>query len=259
MGGRPHPPVVAQPMRRVVIVQARMTSTRLPGKVLLDLAGRPMLERQLERLARCERADEIVLAMTTNADDEPLVELARRLGLRWHRGSESDVLSRYAGAAREADADLVVRVTSDCPLIDPGETDVVIAELEERRESVDYASNRLEPHLPRGLDAEALWRDVLERMDRLATSRPAREHVTWFCYAERPELFALYSVRRPVDAHDLRWTVDTADDLAMVRRLYAELGLAEAPRPLEEVIAYVRDHPELAAMNAHVEQKDPTA
>lgn len=225
----------------------------------MDLAGKPMLERQLERLERCARADEIVLALTANAADDPLVELAERRGLRWHRGSEEDVLSRYAGAAREAAADLVVRVTSDCPLIDPDETDAVIGALEERREAVDYASNRLEPHLPRGLDTEAFWRDTLERMDRLATSRPAREHVTWFCYQERADLFELYSVRRPVDAYDLRWTVDTADDLEMVRRLYADLGLAEAPRPLAEVLSYVRDHPEIAAINGHIEQKDPTA
>jgi spore coat polysaccharide biosynthesis protein SpsF len=260
MGGRSQQPLdLAGPMRRVVIVQARMTSTRLPGKVLLDLLGRPMLERQLERLAACECADEIVLAITTNAEDAPLVDLAQRLGVRWHRGSEHDVLSRYVGAARAADADLVVRVTSDCPLIDPLETDIVITELEARRESRDYASNRLEPHLPRGLDTEAVWRDALERMDRMATSKAAREHVTWFCYEERPELFALHSVKRPYDAHDLRWTVDTADDLAMVRRLYEELGLAEQRPPLGELISYVRDNPEVAQINAHVEQKDPRA
>ncbi len=236
-----------------------MTSTRLPGKVVMDLAGRPLLERELERLERCELADDVVLAVTTNPDDEPLIELARRRGVRWHRGSEHDVLARYVAAAREAAADLVVRVTSDCPLIDPEETDAVIAALQERRESCDYASNRLEPHLPRGLDTEALWRDALERTDRLATSAPAREHVTWFCYAERPDLFELHSVRRPYDAHDLRWTVDTADDLAMVRRLYDDLGLADRPLPLGDVIAYVREHPDVAAMNRHVEQKDPAA
>ncbi len=122
-------------MRRVVIVQARMTSTRLPGKVLLDLAGRPMLERQLERLA----------ALRARGRDRPRDDdqagrrrrswtLRSGCGVRWHRGSEHDVLARYAGAARSAGADLVVRVTSDCPLIDPAETDTVIAELEERRE-----------------------------------------------------------------------------------------------------------------------------
>ena len=246
-------------MRRVAIIQARMTSVRLPGKVLMDLEGRPMLERQVERLARCQRLDEIVLAVTANAADDPLVDLARRLGLRWHRGSEDDVLERYVGAAREAGAELVVRVTSDCPLIDPVETDAVVEALERRRASCDYASNRLEPHLPRGLDTEALWRDTLDRMDRMATSKPAREHVTWFCYAERPDLFELHSVRRPYDAHDLRWTVDTEADLAMVRRLYADLGLADAPLPLDEVIAYVRENPDVGEINAHVMQKDPTA
>jgi spore coat polysaccharide biosynthesis protein SpsF len=246
-------------MKRVIVVQARMGSTRLPGKVLLDLEGRPLLERQIERLERCRRADEIVLAVTTEAADEPLVALARRLGLRCHRGSEDDVLARYAGAARAAEADLVVRITSDCPLIDPDETDAVIEALERRRATCDYASNRLVPQLPRGLDTEALWRDVLERTDRLATSAPAREHVTWFCYAERPELFALHSVERPFDDHDLRWTVDTEEDLALVRRLYAELGLADRPLPLADVIAHVRAHPELAAINAGVRQKDPAA
>jgi spore coat polysaccharide biosynthesis protein SpsF len=246
-------------VRRVIVVQARMTSTRLPGKVLMDLAGKPLLERQLQRLQRCTRAEEVMLAVTDNAADEPLVEFARRFGVRCHRGSEHDVLGRYVGAAREAQADLVVRVTSDCPLIDPVETDAVIAALEERRDTCDYASNRLEPHLPRGLDTEALWRDALDRTDRMATSKPAREHVTWFCYAERPELFALYSVRRPVDAHDLRWTVDTPADLELVRVLYDRLGLAETPLPLADVIAFVREHPEIAAINGHVEQKDPTA
>lgn len=246
-------------MIRALVVQARMSSTRLPGKVMMDLAGRPMLERQLERLARCREVDEVVLAVTTNRDDEPLVDLARRLGLRWYRGSEDDVLARYLGAAREVGADLVVRVTSDCPLIDPDETDAVIAALRERRTTCDYASNTIEEHLPRGLDVEALWGDVLERVARMATSRPAREHVTWFCHSERPDLFALHAVRRPFDAADLRWTVDTADDLALVRRLFADLALADREVALADVIAHVRAHPELAAMNAHVVQKDAAA
>jgi spore coat polysaccharide biosynthesis protein SpsF len=246
-------------VRRVIVIQARMTSTRLPGKVLADLSGRPMLERQLERLAGCARADDVVLATTGNRDDDPVVALADRLGLRWFRGSEHDVLGRYAGAAADARADLVVRVTADCPLLDPHEVDVVIAALETRPDAADYAANVLAPGLPRGQDCEALWRDTLLRMDRLATSAPAREHVTWFCRAERPELFLRHAVRRPFEAGDLRWTVDTADDLAMVRRLYAELDLAHRSLPLADVIGYVRAHPDIAAMNAHVAQKDPSA
>ncbi len=187
------------------------------------------------------------------------MDLARRMGLRWYRGSEQDVLSRYLGAARESHAELVVRVTSDCPLIDASETDAVIVALSERRGSCDYASNSLERHLPRGLDTEALWADVLERMARMASSPAAREHVTWFCREERPDLFLLHSVRRPYDAADLRWTVDTAADLALARRLYEDLGLADHDLPPAQIIAYLRAHPEVAAINAHIVQKDPMA
>ncbi len=239
-------------MRRVVIVQARMTSTRLPGKVLADLAGKPLLERQLERLARCRRADEVVLATTTNADDDPIEALAQRLEIGVHRGSEHDVLHRYAEAAAMFRADVVVRVTSDCPLIDPEQTDAVIEALSS---DVDYASNGLEPGLPRGLDTEALWRDTLDRTDRMASSKPAREHVTWHIHSEHPERYVLRSVRPPFDASDLRWTVDTAEDLALVRRLYDELGLAERHLAAGELIAWVREHPEVAAINAAVQQK----
>jgi spore coat polysaccharide biosynthesis protein SpsF len=199
--------------------------------------------------------EEIVLATTSNADDDPLVALADRLGVRWHRGSEHDVLARYQGAAREAEADMVVRVTADCPLIDAEEVDAVVEALEQRRTSCDYASNILERRLPRGLDTEAFWRDTLERTARLATSPAAREHVTWFMHGERPELFQLHAVVRPVDAADLRWTVDTAADLELVRTLYERLGLAEHRVPLTDLIAYVRAHPELSAINAHIEQK----
>jgi spore coat polysaccharide biosynthesis protein SpsF len=244
-------------MSRVAVVQARMTSTRLPGKVLMDLEGAPLLERQLARLARCRSLDEVVLAVTVNAADDPLVALADRLGLRWFRGSEDDVLSRYVGAAREAGASAVVRVTSDCPLIDPGEVDRVVDALGEQ---VDYAANIVEPRtLPRGLDCEALWRDVLERVGRMATSRPAREHVTWFVHSERPDLFAIARVEGGVRAPDLRWTVDTPADLELVRRLYADLGLAERDVPLAQIVAHVRAHPELAALNGEVAQKDPAA
>ena len=235
-------------MRRVVIVQARMTSTRLPGKVLADVAGKPMLERQLERLQRCAHADEIALAITTNPDDDPLQELAQRLGYGVHRGSEHDVLSRYAEAAARFRADVVVRVTSDCPLIDPGQTDAVIAAL---TPDVDYAANVLERRLPRGLDTEALWRDTLERCHRMATSTPAREHVTWHIHTEHPERFVLRSVAPDIDAADLRWTVDTPEDLALVRRVYAEAGdLATA-----DLVAWMRAHPDVAAINADIAQK----
>lgn len=243
-------------MRRVIIVQARMTSTRLPGKVMMDLAGRPLLAQELRRLALCREAEEIVVAMTTNTADDRLESLAEAEGARWFRGSETDVLSRYVGAAREAKADLLVRVTSDCPLIDPEVTDTVIRELG-NHPGTDYASNVLMRTFPRGLDAEAMTREALERLDALARSKPAREHVTHFLLKEKPELFKVRSVMDPEDNSDLRWTVDTAEDLAMVRRLYEELGLSEHPLPYRKILDYARRNPEIAALNAHVPQKKP--
>ena len=230
-------------MRRVAIVQARMTSSRLPGKVLMDLAGRPMLARQLARIKRCRRVDDIVVATTTNAADDAVVRTARDEGVRWFRGSEADVLGRYAGAAQEARAEVVVRLTADCPLIDPEITDRVIDALTVPLPPADYASNVLQRTYPVGLDTEALWRDTLDRVARHARSAGAREHVTPYIYAERSDLFLLRSVTDETDASDLRWTVDVAADLELVRRLYESLGLAERPLPYRELVRYARAHP----------------
>jgi spore coat polysaccharide biosynthesis protein SpsF len=237
-------------MTTAIIAQARMTSTRLPGKILVELAGRPMLEQEIRRLRRCTRADEIVIATTTNADDDPVIDLCRKLDVRWYRGDEQDVLGRYLGAAREVKHDIVVRVTADCPLIDPDEVDRVIAGVD----GVDYCSNVLARSYPRGLDAEALWMDVLERTARLATSKTSREHVTWFIREERPELFTVTSVVGADDNSDLRWTVDEPADLELVRRIYAAADLENRHVGYPELVQLVRAEPSLASVNAHVKQ-----
>jgi spore coat polysaccharide biosynthesis protein SpsF len=232
-------------MNRVLVLQARTTSTRLPGKVLRDLGGRPMMLRQLERLARCREVDRVVVATTTNATDDPVVELAQAAGVHVFRGSEADVLGRYAGAAREAEADVVVRSTADCPLIDPEIVDRVVRTLVEGRAEYDYVSNVVRRTYPRGLDVEALWRDTLERTDRMGTSREAREHVTWFIHRERPELFQIGSVAGDEDHADLSWTVDTAEDLERVRGIWEHLRLGDAHVPFADAVRAVRAHPVL--------------
>jgi spore coat polysaccharide biosynthesis protein SpsF len=136
-------------MKTVIIVQARMTSTRLPGKVLLPLGGEPMLTRLVQRLRRVRRADAIVIATTTNASDDAIVALCEHLGVASHRGSEHDVLSRYAEAAALHQADVVVRVTSDCPLIDPALIDRLIEDFAQG--DCDYVSNMLPPTWPYGM------------------------------------------------------------------------------------------------------------
>jgi spore coat polysaccharide biosynthesis protein SpsF len=242
-------------MRRVIIVQARMTSRRLPGKILLDLAGRPLLAQELRRLKRCRRADDIVVATTDRVTDDPVVALAETEGVRWFRGSEDDVLGRYLGAADDAKAEVVVRVTADCPLIDPEQTDRVIAELCAREGHCDYAANVIERTLPRGLDAEALFMDTLLRTNRLAHSAAAREHVTWFIREERPDLFTRWSVRDSEDHSDLRWTVDTFEDLTAVRRIYADLGLTDTHRPYRDIVAHVLANRDIVTINGHVRQQ----
>ena len=242
-----------------------MTSTRLPGKILVDLAGRPMLAQELARLRLCKCADDIVIATTVNQTDDPVVELARKEGVGCFRGDENDVLSRYLGAARQARADVIVRITADCPLIDAGEVDRVVAALLDGTAKgnhgdkglADYASNTLERTFPRGLDAEAFHRDVLERVARMGHTPLAREHVTYFIHRERPELFVKRSVTsQNGESHaDLRWTVDEPVDLALVRRIYELFALGTTPLPYADLINMVVQHPELAAMNAHVAQK----
>ena len=221
-------------MRVVALVQARTGSSRLPGKVLMDLHGRPMLAQLLSRLRQAARLDEVVVATSDLPQDDPVADVAQAEGVRVFRGDERDVLARMLGAARMADADVVVRITGDCPLVDPGVVDQVVGELEGH----DLASNAIHRTFPRGLDTEALTRDALERIGELATSPEAREHVTWFAYRERPDLFRLRSVESG-DGDDayaaLDWSVDTAEDLELVRRLWPSAAAGASWRELAEL------------------------
>lgn len=244
-------------MKRVVIVQARMTSTRLPGKVLMAVAGRPMLAQQVRRLKRCMAVDRIVIATTTNLTDAPIVELAKQEDVEWFRGSEHDVLARFVGAARQSHAEVVVRVTADCPLIDPAVVDRVITELVAHAGDCDYAANVLHRTYPRGLDVEALYLDTLLRINRLAQSQLAREHVTIVARSERPECFLCRSVVDDQNNSDLRWTVDTSRDLELIRVLYDALDLGTRVAPYQEMLAYVRTHPELIHLNSSIETWQP--
>ncbi len=240
-------------MRVVAIVQARMGSSRLPGKVLRDLCGASMLARGIERLRRARSLAGIVIATSTEPEDDAVVAEANQLGVDVFRGSAHDVLSRYHGAARAARADAVVRVTSDCPLIDPEVVDLVVQLLSP---TIDYASNTHGVRsYPRGLDCEAFFADTLDRMARMADSAAAREHVTVFI-REQPDLFRTAQLVADVDDSDLRWTVDTEADLALVAALYERYQLATQPVGYRTLVERARRDPALMAINAHVEQKD---
>lgn len=205
----------------VAILQARMSSTRLPGKVMKPLAGRPMVERQLERLRRCQALSRIVVATSTDASDDPLATHLEELGVDIFRGSLADVLARYVGAARAFNATgQVVRLTADCPLADPEVIDDCVRL--HARLGVDYVSNGRERTHPHGLDVEAFTRSALDTADREAADPYDREHVTPFIY-RHPERFTLASLKQEDDESHLRWTVDTPEDFAFVERVYAAL------------------------------------
>ena len=245
--------------RVVGVVQARMGSTRLPGKVLANVGDRSVLAHVITRLQRAARVHEIVIATTTLAQDDVLVAAAAQLGVATVRGSVDNVLQRYLVAAQTTSADIIVRVTADCPLIDPVLVDAVIEKLlskdgvESNDGGFDYASNVQTRSFPRGLDVEALFADTLHRIGRLATSNATREHVTSYI-TEHPSLFRIGHVLNVRDDSDLRITVDTPEDLALVQRVDAALDLRRMPSS-GEIIAYLRANPDVIAMNAHVEQK----
>ena len=244
-------------MNIVAIVQARMTSTRFPGKVLVDLLGAPMLERVVERARTAERLTGLWVACTDGASDDPIMDWCRRSRVPVFRGSERDVLGRFVGTARAADADVIVRLTADCPLIDGSIIDRVVDTLVSRDPPFDYAANVLARTFPRGLDVEAFTRVALERMDHVGTSRESREHVTIPARLEHRELFTIRSVTSDTDDSDLRFTVDTPDDLEFVRLLYRSLRIAERPVGSAEIIEWCRTNPAVARQDDH-ETWDPS-
>lgn len=242
-------------MTTLIIVQARMTSSRLPGKVLLPLAGEPMLTRLVGRLRRVQRADDIVVATTTNTADDPIATLCAQLGVPCHRGSEHDVLSRYADAARLYGADTVVRITSDCPLIDPALIDKIVATYDEG--DSDYVSNMLPPTWPYGMAVEVFSAAALAQAHAEATRAAEREHVTPFIYWH-PERYRLRNVASAVDMSQHRWTVDTPEDFELVRRLFDHLMPTHPHFTQADVLALLDQHPEWSALNQHIQQKPAT-
>lgn len=238
-------------VKTVAIIQARMGSTRLPGKVLMDLGGKTVLARVVQRVQRSRRVDEVVVATTESKQDTVLMEECERLGVLAIRGSSDDVLDRYWRAARERSAEIVIRVTSDCPLIDPELVDETVRVF--LAKNADYCSNVFPRRYPRGLDTEVFTFAALDRAWRQAREPHQREHVTPYFY-EHPELFRIASAPGEEDYSTHRWTLDTPEDLNLLRGIYESLEGAET-RSWREVLAFVETRPELMSLNAHVIQK----
>jgi spore coat polysaccharide biosynthesis protein SpsF len=224
------------------IVQARCGSTRLPGKVLKEILGRPMLARQIERLQRATALDELIVATSTENADSAIEELCKILGLACYRGSHTDVLDRFYRASADRGAEHVVRLTGDCPLSDPELVDRVIRT--HLGQSCDYTSNVLERTYPDGLDVEVFRFSCLEQAWREAQLPSQREHVTRFFY-ENPERFRLGSVRGETDLSGHRWTVDEAEDFRFVAAVYEALYPHNAAFSTADILELLERRPDL--------------
>jgi spore coat polysaccharide biosynthesis protein SpsF (cytidylyltransferase family) len=234
-------------MNVVAVVQARLDSTRLPGKALADIGGRPMLAQVVERLRGSRVVDQTVIATTELASDVPIVELGDVIGVPVIRGSANDVLGRFLVAGQQCQADVIVRITGDCPLIDASVVDLVVERLLSDGRA-DYASNVLRRTYPRGLDAEAISLEALRRADKLAQSTADREHVTLIIRTLGEPHFRALSVEDTEDNSDLRLTVDEPDDLELIRILHDRMTPDEL-RDYRAIVAYLREHPDVREIN----------
>jgi spore coat polysaccharide biosynthesis protein SpsF len=238
-------------LKIVAIIQARMGSTRLPGKVLKDLAGDTVLARVVSRTRRAKLVQQVVVATSDLPADDAIAQECNRLSVACFRGDEADVLDRYFRAAQQFSADGIVRITSDCPLIDPELIDATVQAFLEGR--ADYCTNALVVRYPRGLDVEVFTFEALARAEDCAKEAYQRTHVTPYFY-ENPGLFNIASLTADADYSDLRWTLDTIEDLEMLREIYDRLEGRDLG--WREVLDLIKNTPELARINSSVRQKE---
>jgi spore coat polysaccharide biosynthesis protein SpsF len=226
----------------LAILQARMSSTRLPGKVLTDLHGKPMVLRQIERLRRSTEIDKLVVATSTEPSDDELVAVLELAGVTVRRGPLDDVAARFAMVIDEFQPAVVVRLTADCPLTDPKVIDDLIAS--HIASGADYSSNTLEPKFPHGLDAEVFDPVAFERLRSTELTSKEKEHVTFGLYS-RPGEFTLNSYTQDLNVSHLRWTVDNAEDLDFVRGVYDRLYDANPDFTQQDVLDLLKREPHL--------------
>lgn len=243
-------------MKIAAIIQARFGSTRLPGKIFLELCGKPMLQHVVDRLKYSKRITDIVVATTIHKEDDKVQQFCEQNNILFYRGSSEDVLSRYYEAAKKINTDIIIRITSDCPLIDPVVLDKMIDEYIKinKTQKLDYLSNTIERTFPRGLDTEIFLFNVLEKAYNEATELPEREHVTPYIY-KHPELFALKNFINEKDFSFYRWTVDTIEDFQLIETIYNELYNPGKIFLLKDVLNLFEKKPELMKINQNISQK----
>lgn len=241
-------------MKTTVIIQARMGSTRLPGKVLKLILGQPILARMIDRVKLAKTLDQIIIATSTKSADSAIVRLAKKLNIAYFRGPETDVLSRYYQAAQKFSADPIVRLTGDCPLIDPSIIDQAVTAF--KADSYDYVSNVHRRSYPRGMDVEVFSFKALKTAWSTTRSSYDREHVTPFIYNPSNN-FKLKHIIAPSGLHrpELRLVVDEMADLKLVRQIYRWLYPQKPQFKLEDILHLLDQHPQLISLNRSVAQK----
>ena len=241
-------------MRIIAIIQARMGSSRLPSKIMMNLCDVPVLRHVINRVQRVTRLSEVVVATTTEMRDDAVVDFCNKEGINVFRGSEEDVLSRYYHAARAYQADVVIRITSDCPLIDVDVINHMLNLYEnETSQFVTNAGPDLQKRtFPRGLDVEIFDFQLLESAFHQAKASHEREHVTPYLYAHCD---SVNYYMNPIDYSNHRWTLDTAEDFDLINRIYDALYSPQNYFGMQDILAVLKENPEWCQINAHIEQK----
>lgn len=241
-------------MKVVCIMQTRVGSTRLHAKVLKEICGKTVLEHDINRIKLANNVDDIIIATTTEKQDEKIVDEANRLGVKYFRGSESDVLSRYYFAAKENNADVVLRVTSDCPCLDYRILEDMIDKYLEQYDENNYLSNTVERSYPRGYDIEIFSFKALEEAHENAKKDYEREHVTPYIY-NPDNNFKILSYKNIEDYSNYRVTLDTKEDYEVINAIYENLFYKKGYFLLEDVIEFLNNNPEIADINKEIKQK----
>ncbi|TRZ53482.1 MAG: spore coat biosynthesis protein F [Dehalococcoidia bacterium] len=241
-------------MRIVSTIEARMGSTRFPGKTLSEIVGKPMLELIIERLKRARGVDEIVMATTTEPEDKVITKLAERVGVKWYRGSSEDVLDRVLQAAKAYKADIIVEMTGDNPLLEPELVDKAIDIY--LNGNYDYVSNAIKETYPDGLNVQVFSVKVLDEVARLTNDPADRENVSLYIY-EHPEKYRLYNMEAPPEYYhpEYRWTVDTEEDIQFVTAVYESLYYKKPDFSIADIMKLLKEKPDLLKINARIKQK----
>lgn len=239
-------------MTTAAFIQARMGATRLPGKPLLKVLGRPLLSYLIERLKRAKSLDEVIVVTSTSPRDDAIETEALKNGVKCFRGSEENVLERFYQAAQHYHPEVIVRITADCPLIDPAVIDAAVNSF--KLGPYDYVSNALERTYPRGMDVEVFSFKALAESYLNAKENYEKEHVTPYIY-RHPQNFVIGHQKQPENHSEWRWTVDTQEDFAVVSKLLASLYPKKPNFTLHDLTTLFLQHPEWLAMNSHIIQK----